>query len=178
AVSGGGAVNSSWALASGWWAGKGASTHAKRRAGKAFRGTVQPLGQAGLRPAATPRADIAAGEVIEAVRNEVTPLDKNFFRSGAGLEKSSERLESVWRDVRDHLRGEGADKVRAREAASIAAAGRWSVASALHRTESRGMHRRTDLPGKSPALAHRLIITGVDAFRIEGTPERPAELAS
>ncbi|RWF45408.1 MAG: FAD-binding protein [Mesorhizobium sp.] len=178
AVSGGGAVNSSWALASGWWAGKGASTHAKRRAGKAFRGTVQPLGQAGLRPAATPRADIAAGEVIEAVRNEVTPLDKNFFRSGASLEKCSERLESVWRDVRDHLRGEGADKVRAREAASIAAAGRWSVASALHRTESRGMHRRTDLPGKSPALAHRLIITGVDAFRIEGTPERPAELAS
>ncbi|RUX06358.1 MAG: FAD-binding protein [Mesorhizobium sp.] len=178
AVSGGGAVNSSWALASGWWAGKGASTHAKRRAGKAFRGTVQPLGQAGLRPAATPRADIAAGEVIEAVRNEVTPLDKNFFRSGASLEKSSERLESVWRDVRDHLRGEGADKVRAREAASITAAGRWSVASALHRTESRGMHRRTDLPGKSPALAHRLIITGVDAFRIEGTPERPAELAS
>ncbi|TGT39066.1 FAD-binding protein [Mesorhizobium sp. M8A.F.Ca.ET.165.01.1.1] len=178
AVSGGGAVNSSWALASGWWAGKGASTHAKRRAGKAFRGTVQPLGQAGLRPAATPRADIAAGEVIEAVRNEVTPLDKNFFRSGASLEKSSERLESVWRDVRDHLGGEGADKVRAREAASITAAGRWSVASALHRTESRGMHRRTDLPGKSPALAHRLIITGVDAFRIEGTPERPAELAS
>ncbi|TGR17778.1 MULTISPECIES: FAD-binding protein [unclassified Mesorhizobium] len=178
AVSGGGAVNSSWALASGWWAGKGASTHAKRRAGKAFRSTVQPLGQAGLRPAATPRADIAAGEVIEAVRNEVTPLDKNFFRSGAGLERSSERLESVWRAVRDHLRGEGADKVRAREAASIAAAGRWSVASALHRTESRGMHRRTDLPGKSPALARRLIITGVDAFRIEGTPERPAELAS
>ncbi|TGW04786.1 oxidoreductase, partial [Mesorhizobium sp. M2D.F.Ca.ET.145.01.1.1] len=123
-------------------------------------------------------ADIAAGEVIEAVRNEVTPLDKNFFRSGAGLERSSERLESVWRAVRDHLRGEGADKVRAREAASIAAAGRWSVASALHRTESRGMHRRTDLPGKSPALARRLIITGVDAFRIEGTPERPAELAS
>ncbi|MER9948376.1 FAD-binding protein [Mesorhizobium sp. M0047] len=178
AVSGGGAVNSSWALASGWWAGKGASTHAKRRNGKAFRSAARSLGQAGLRPAATPRADISAGEIIEAVRSEVTPLDKNFFRSGEGLEKSSERLESVWRDVRDHLQGEGLDRVRTREAASIAAAGRWSVAAALHRTESRGMHRRTDLPGKSPALAHRLVITGVDAFRIAGASERLAELAS
>ncbi|MBZ9897974.1 FAD-binding protein [Mesorhizobium sp. BR1-1-6] len=178
AVSGGGAVNSSWALASGWWAGKGASTHSKRRGGRAFRDTVEPLGQAGLRPAASPRADIAAGEVIEAVRNEVTPLDKNFFRNGESLEKSRGRLESVWRDVRDHLRGEGVDRVRAREAASIAAAGRWSVAAALHRTESRGMHRRTDLQSKNPALAHRLVITGVDDFRIAGAPERLAELAS
>ncbi|QKC89709.1 FAD-binding protein [Mesorhizobium sp. NZP2234] len=178
AVSGGGAVNSSWALASGWWAGKGASIHAKRRGGKAFRGIVQSLGQAGLRPAASPRADIAAGEVIDAVRNEVTPLEGNFFRSGAGLDKSRERLESVWRDVRDHLQGEGLDRVRTREAASIAATGRWSVAAALHRAESRGMHRRTDVPGKSPDLAHRLVITGVDAFRIAGAPERLAELAS
>ncbi|TPM56522.1 FAD-binding protein [Mesorhizobium sp. B2-2-4] len=178
AVSGGGAVNSSWALASGWWAGKGASTHSKRRGGRAFRDTVEPLGQAGLRPAASPRADIAAGEVIEAVRNEVTPLDKNFFRNGESLEKSRGRLESVWRDVRDHLRGEGVDRVRAREAASIVAAGRWSVAAALHRTESRGMHRRTDQPGKNPALAHRLVITGVDDFRIAGAPVRLAELAS
>nr|WP_246679077.1 FAD-binding protein [Mesorhizobium sp. B2-5-8] len=178
AVSGGGAVNSSWALASGWWAGKGASTHSKRRGGRAFRDTVEPLGQAGLRPAASPRADIAAAEVIEAVRNEVTPLDKNFFRNGESLEKSRGRLESVWRDVRDHLRGEGVDRVRAREAASIAAAGRWSVAAALHRTESRGMHRRTDLKGKNPALAHRLVITGVGDFRIAGAPERLAELAS
>jgi succinate dehydrogenase/fumarate reductase flavoprotein subunit len=139
---------------------------------------VQPLGQAGLRPASSPRADIAAGEVIEAVRNEVTPLDKNFFRSGETLEKSRERLENIWRDVRDHLQGEGLDRVRTREAASIAAAGRWSVAAALHRTESRGMHRRTDLPGKNSALAHRLVITGVDEFRIAGAPERLAELAS
>ncbi|TIN66900.1 MAG: FAD-binding protein, partial [Mesorhizobium sp.] len=178
AVSGGGAVNSSWALASGWWAGKGASTHAKRRTGKAFRSAMQSLGQAGLRPVGSPLADISAGEVIEAVRSEVTPLDKNFFRTGEALEKSGERLESVWRDVRSHLQGEGLDRVRTREAASIAAAGRWSVAAALHRTESRGMHRRTDLPGKSPAFAHRLVITGVDAFRIAGAPERLAELAS
>ena len=108
----------------------------------------------------------------------MTPLDKNFFRSGAELEKSRERLDSVWRDVRDHLQGEGLDRVRTREAASIAATGRWSVAAALHRTESRGMHRRTDLPGESPALAHRLVITGVDEFRIAGAPERLAELAS
>ncbi|TIO04805.1 FAD-binding protein [Mesorhizobium sp.] len=178
AVSGGGAVNSSWALASGWWAGKGASTHARRRGGKAFRNEVRPLGQAGLRPAASPRADIAAREIIETVRAEVVPLDKNFFRSGAGLEKSGERLESVWRDVRDHLQGEGVERIRTREAASIAAAGRWSVAAALHRSESRGMHRRTDLPGKSPTLAHRLVLTGVDDFRISGAPERLAELAS
>ncbi|RTL95780.1 MAG: FAD-binding protein [Hyphomicrobiales bacterium] len=178
AVSGGGAVNSSWALASGWWAGKGASTHARRWTGKAFRREARPLGQAGLRPSALARADIAAAEVIEAVRGEVTPLDGNFFRTGERLEKSAARLESVWRDVRSHLQGEGADRLRSREAASIAAAGRWSVAAALHRAESRGMHRRTDLPGKNTALAHRLVITGVDDFRIAGAPERLKEPSS
>lgn len=177
AVSGGGSVNSSWALASGWWAGKGACGHAKRRAGRAFRSKAEALGQAGLRPASS-RSDIAAKEVIDAVRDEVTPLERNYFRTGDGLEKSRERLDAIWRDVRDHLHGEGLERVRTREAAAIAAVGRWSVTAALHRAESRGMHRRTDLPGRNAALAHRLIVAGTDEIRISGGPQRLAEMAS
>jgi succinate dehydrogenase/fumarate reductase flavoprotein subunit len=178
AVSGGGAVNSSWALASGWWAGRGASAHAKRRGAKPFRTQVQSLGQAGLRPAASARVDIRPKEVIQAVRDEVIPLEKNYFRSGEGLAESSIRLETVWRDVRDHLHGEGLDRIKAREAAAIAAVGRWSVAAAFMRTESRGMHRRSDFPDRNEAFTHQLLITGVDRFRIESSAGRLAELAS
>jgi hypothetical protein len=40
------------------------------------------------------------------------------------------------------------------------------------------MHRRTDLPGKNTALAHRLVITGVEDLRIAGAPERLKEPTS
>lgn len=178
AVSGGGAVNSSWALASGWWAGRGAATHAKRHAAKSFRATVERLGQAGLRPAAAPSVGVTPKEVVEAVRSEVIPLDKNFFRDGRRLAESRDRLDGIWRDARDHLHGEGLGRLSAREAAAIAAAGRWSVSAAIARSESRGMHRRVDLPKARAELAHQLLITGVDGFQISAARRGLAELAS
>ncbi len=47
-VSGGGAVNASWAIASGWWAGHGAAQHARRRRGR-DNARLQALGTTGLR---------------------------------------------------------------------------------------------------------------------------------
>ncbi|TCL71813.1 FAD-binding protein [Rhizobium sp. BK251] len=178
AVSGGGAVNSSWAIASGWWAGQGASTHARRREGKAFRGTSRPLGEAGLRASGSVKKDLAAKDVIDAVRAEVIPLEKNYFREGGRLQASADRLESLWSDIRNHLAGEGSDRLRTREAAAIAASGRWSLTAALARKESRGMHRRVDLNGNDPAFARRIILTGVDDIRIGGETEDRRELAS
>jgi succinate dehydrogenase/fumarate reductase flavoprotein subunit len=166
AVSGGGAVNSSWAIASGWWAGQGAATHARRRDGKAFRSASRPLGQAGLRPAAGSKADLAARDVVETVRAEVIPLEKNYFRDGGRLETSRTRLDSLWKDIRDHLSAEGGDRLRSREAASIAASGRWSLTAALARQESRGMHRRADHKANDPAFARRIVLTGIDDIAI------------
>jgi succinate dehydrogenase/fumarate reductase flavoprotein subunit len=179
AVSGGGAVNSSWAIASGWWSGQGAANYAKRREGKAFRGTSRPLGEAGLRPASAAKTDFNAKDVIDAVRAEVIPLEKNYFRNGDRLEASHERLESLWRDVRDHLSGEGNDRLRTREAASIAASGRWSITAALARKESRGMHRRADFKASDPAFTRNIILSGVNDIRIGSVADqRSEEMAS
>jgi succinate dehydrogenase/fumarate reductase flavoprotein subunit len=82
ATSGGGSVNASWAMSSGWWAGKGAAGYAHRRgAPGAFRTVSRALGTAGLKPTEL-RRTIDPREVVAAVRDEVIPLDRNYFRDG------------------------------------------------------------------------------------------------
>ena len=44
----------------------------------------------------------------------------------------------------------GSAAVKTREAAALTATSRWAYRSALARTESRGMHRRRDVPGAEP----------------------------
>ena len=173
ATSGGGSVNSAWAMSSGWWAGRGAAGFARRRGGPAaFRAVSRRLGTAGLRPTERPRA-IDPREVVAAVRDEVIPLGKNYFRDGAQLAASRERIETIWREVQAHLAGEGPGQLRAREAAAVTAAARWSLAAALARTESRGMHRRLDLPGRDDALGLSLLVGGLDEVTV-----RPAGAAA
>ncbi len=170
ATSGGGSVNSAWAMSSGWWAGKGAAGHTKRRGGLSpFRRFSGPLGTAGLRPADTPRP-IDTRAVIAAVRDEVIPLEKNYFRDGVKLEASRAALEALWRELQAHLAGEGTTRLRARETASVTAAARWSIAAALARTESRGMHRRADMPKRDDALELSLLVGGLGSVSV-----RPAE---
>ncbi|HEY0120703.1 MAG TPA: FAD-binding protein [Rhizobium sp.] len=171
AMSGGGAINSSWAIASGWWSGQGASQYAKRRERAAFRTVSKPLGEAGLRPAGVAKTGLTAHDVIAAVQAEVLPLEKNYFRDGARLEASRAKLDTLWGDVRNHLSSEGADRVHVREAAAMAAAGRWSLNAALARRESRGMHRRTDLKANDPAFTRPVLVSGVDDIRIEAPVE-------
>ncbi|MDM9645517.1 FAD-binding protein [Rhizobium sp. S163] len=178
ATSGGGGPNSSWAIASGWWSGHGAASHAKRRVDKSFRTNSNPLGQAGLRPGSTAKASLTPKDVIEGVRAEVTPLEKNYFREGGRLQESSERLDAIWSDVRNHLSGSGLDRLKAREAAAIAASGRWSVAAALARKESRGMHRRSDCKGSVPAFTHSVTLRGVDEINVSAAADSRQEIAS
>ncbi|NLR97510.1 FAD-binding protein [Rhizobium sp. P38BS-XIX] len=172
ATSGGGGPNSSWAIASGWWSGQGAATFARRDGRKSFRHTSRALGRVGLRPTSHARPDLLAKDVVDRVRAEVIPLEKNYFRDGNRLESSRRRLESLWADVRDHLSGEGQDRLRAREAASIAASGRWSLLAALSRQESRGLHRRSDLTASNPNFVHRIVLSGVDDVAIGPDPDR------
>jgi succinate dehydrogenase/fumarate reductase flavoprotein subunit len=153
AISGGGAVNSSWALSSGQWAGAGA---ARAALGQGARADTLALatGRAGLRPGRAERPfDLKAA--VQVVRNELNDYDLNIFRRGPALVRSIERLNDVWTELSAHARGEGRAALRVREAAALVAAGRWSKAAALDRRESRGMHRREDAPAQDPNLAAR-----------------------
>lgn len=176
ATSGGGSVNASWAMSSGWWSGQGAADYARRRSASpaSFRSVSRPMGTAGLRPTSHARAfDLAA--VVGAVRDEVIPLDRNYFRDGPTLQASLTRIDAVWSTLRAHLGASGTGRLRAREVASVTAAARWSLASALARTESRGMHRRTDFPDRDDTQAASVLIAGLDALTTR-LAEAPAEL--
>ncbi|HHY51588.1 MAG TPA: oxidoreductase, partial [Alphaproteobacteria bacterium] len=159
----------SWAIASGWWSGHGAAHYARRYASRAaFRSHSRPLGEAGLRPSGSTRVNLRAGDVIAAVQAEVLPLEKNYFREGGRLERSREMLDTLWSDVRQHLgSGDRREQLANREAAAIAAAGRWSLNAALARQESRGMHRRADFKATDPAFRRPVLVSGVDAIIVE-----------
>ena len=85
-------------------------------------------------------------------------------------------LEGIWADVRESLRGEGEELVRARQAAAMTAHARWMYRTALERTETRGMAKRLDFPDQDPAQQYRLTTGGLD--RIWVRPEHAALVAS
>src|SRR5690606_11821775 len=80
-------------------------------------------------------------------------------------------LDLIWPGARLDLGGHGQDGLRAREAAAMLAVARWIAHSALTRTESRGLHHRTDHPALSPQWRTRLLVDGVDEIAVER--ERP-----
>ncbi|MET0344587.1 MAG: FAD-binding protein [Polyangiales bacterium] len=174
ASSGGGAVNSAWALSSGTWSGQAALRRA-RREGVRADAPVTVTGGAGLRPRVHARP-LEPNALIAAARAEATPYDKNLFRSEAPMRCALGVLDGLWRTLRDHLGGDGLAAVRAREAAAIVASARFSYTAALARRESRGMHQREDAPAELPAFAQRQLLDGLDDPRPRWT--QPVEVAS
>jgi succinate dehydrogenase/fumarate reductase flavoprotein subunit len=81
---------------------------------------------------------------------------------------SLDRLNGLWKDARQNLapvqhndpKLRAKSAMRTREAASLLAAGRWVYASANERTETRGLHRRTDFPDLDPKQNGQHILTG------------------
>ncbi|OKO92001.1 oxidoreductase [Bradyrhizobium sp. NAS80.1] len=168
AISGGGNVNSAWALSSGVFAGRAAARVARSAVRRTER--LRPLGRAGLRPGGRPQTlDVAA--IRSSVRAEMHPFDKNLFRTGPGLAASSRILDDLWRDVAEHGH---AGTLALREAAALVATARWSVATAAARNESRGLHRREDCPAQDPGLAARLLSGGLDRIRVSLDRPSPA----
>ncbi|WP_433137366.1 FAD-binding protein [Actinomadura nitritigenes] len=157
---GGGSHNAAWAMSSGTWAGLGAARHAAGLGGRAAARPVRALGEAGVRPSG-PSAPGHA-EHVAAVQAEVLPYDKNLLRRGDRLAAALASLDGTWRELRGTLREDGAGIVRARSAAAMAAHARWMYNAALARTETRGMHKRLDLPEQDPAQRHRLVTGGLD----------------
>jgi len=173
AFTGGGSHNAAWAISSGIWAGQGAARHARRHPGKQLR--LIHLGEAGLQPQAAGLSGLTAPEAVAAVQAEVFPFEKNLFRTGQVLSESLRKLDGLWKNIRRGLAP--ADPLRAREAAAMAATARWMYASALARTESRGMHKREDYPERDPRLHHRLISSGLDQVQVRPEAVERAEEA-
>lgn len=159
-ISGGGAINASWAIASGWWAGHGAARHARRRQNRDVA-RLRPLGGAGLRGEAEGEAiDLSA--IARTVRDEIVPLDKSYWRTAGTLEASGRVLEDVWTRLNRAAPAAGLARLYASEVAAVTASARWTVAAALLRSESRGVHRRRDFPGEDATQVGRIIVSGLD----------------
>jgi succinate dehydrogenase/fumarate reductase flavoprotein subunit len=173
---GGGSHNAAWAMSSGSWAGEGAADFALRLG--ASRKTRRLTGAGTWKLADSDAA-------ITTVKNEMLPLEKNMFRTDAGLRTALAVLNGLWASGTPQTAkviGGAREAQRSREAAALAATARWAYTSALARTESRGMHRRTDFPQIDPLQQHHQIVSGVDAIALRyehPTPRLPvAELVS
>ncbi|WP_437320567.1 FAD-dependent oxidoreductase [Sorangium sp. So ce385] len=168
---GGGSHNAAWAISSGQWAGEGAAAFARSLGARAGQRAARGAGGAAL-PAAGGTRQLDAEAVIRSVQDEVFPYDKNLFRTERGLAVSLDRLDALWRDVRQGRPGaEVREVVRAREGAAMVATARWMFNAARARTETRGMHKHKDHPGLDPAQQRRLITGGLD--RVWVRPESP-----
>ncbi|ALS20571.1 FAD-dependent oxidoreductase [Paenibacillus naphthalenovorans] len=170
---GGGSHNAAWAMSSGYWSGEGAARYALKQGIHASRRNAQRVSErTGVVTVTTGQKGAAdTKEIIQAVQNEVFPYDRNWFRTGAGLEKGLQRLNHVWNELKRGVQTDGGDIVRIREAAAMTATARWMFASASVRRETRGMHRREDYPGSDPNQHYRLISGGLDQLWVKPLSE-------
>jgi succinate dehydrogenase/fumarate reductase flavoprotein subunit len=186
---GGGSHNAAWAISSGTWAGQGAARHARSLGAHAATRHLVAAGGAGLRPTGTPGPADGFREVVTAIQAEVLPYEKNYLRHGRRLAASLEVLDNVWAESRASLYARSGEVVQARQAAAMAAHARWMYASALARTETRGMAKRLDHPTQDPGQHHRIVTGGLDrvwtrtkpltnAPTGSATPVSPQEVAS
>ncbi|MEV0339936.1 FAD-binding protein [Nocardia sp. NPDC050713] len=174
AVSGIGGHSGAWGIASGVWAGAGAARFARKRGPVR---AVRPVPGAGL----AARARIDPRAIVGLVQEHTLPLRRSYWRSAGSLRDSIAELDGMWPGAAYALGGIGADRVRARQAAALLAVARWTKHSALARTETRGMHRRTDHPDAGAEWRVHLMSGGLDsvwvsAERSRRVPSEPAPI--
>ena len=174
AITGGGGPNASWAIASGTWAGEAAGSFARGARRSRDARNDKPLGDAGLHASSRTGAQSdrpSTSDVNAAVGAQILAVERNFYRTAAGLDGSLAVLDSLWSDYRGSradARRSASDPetLRCREAAAMLAASRWALASAAARQESRGMHRRTDYRKMRPDGPRRLGVRGIDEIEL------------
>jgi aspartate oxidase len=150
ATSGGGGINASWAISSGFWAGEAAASYSQH-AIKNNMVTRLPI----------KNIDVNLAETV--VREEVIPLNKNFFRDQITMEASLDKLNNSWNSITN----QAIDIVKNKETQAMVATARWMYSSAMFRNESRGLHFRTDHPTNDSKQVCRYIVTGVNDIVIK-----------
>jgi len=157
AISGGGSHNGSWAIASGSFAGRGAAEYSRRRRDGRSAETDGVGLRAGSRDAPT------VEEVVRAAQDHILPPNRSHLKSHDRLSESAGALEKLWADIATGLAPVPArEAYKPRQAVALVAVARWITAASLARNETRGIHRREDLPGTDHRLAHRLLVGGLD----------------
>ncbi len=173
---GGGSHNAAWAMSSGSFAGGGAAAFARSLGVRTDTRRLKGLSSSVLTEKQTGGAaatEARTSERVQAVREEVTPYDRNLFRTDAGLVSSIGRLDSLWKDIRGSETTRDAAGVKAREAAAMTATARWMYHTARVRTETRGMHKRDDYPQLDGGQHYRLVTSGLDDIQVR--PEQVEE---
>jgi len=167
-ISGGGGPNASWAIASGRSAGVAAASFASKlaplaaaRAQKQRNIPLYNLGGIGYDLQGDKQdSGLTAEQVFQVIQNEMLPLEKNFFRTEAGLSSSLSKLYQVYKQLSHSGYQRNAsllELLRRREARAMLSVARWSYKAALLRQESRGIHRRLDQPQQNPQFSQRII---------------------
>ncbi|WP_437882388.1 FAD-binding protein [Pseudomonas sp. LRF_L74] len=165
-----------WCVASAEWAAEQATVFARQQGDKHSQRQLHPLGQAGLRPRLERSVDMRARELITRVQTEMLPLETNFYRRETLMRSSLEKLDQIWRHATDDLAGDDARSVlKAREAASLAASGRWIRHAAIERRESRGLHRHADYPQTDLRQCHHLRVRGLDQVVVSVSQQQSAD---
>lgn len=162
AVSGGGNINSAWALSSGLWAGAGAARHARIHG--LPQGPLQGAGELAMRPPPSqglPPNDATLKRIVRELQTPMLDPMHTLFRQQTTLAPASEMLEGHWQELQQQAPAEGALRLKARQTAAMVASARWITLAAQTRRESRGMHQRSDAPDTDPALTHRLSVGGL-----------------
>lgn len=173
AISGGGSHNGSWAIASGSFAGRGAAEYSRRRT---FAGFVEVDG-VGLRPG--PQHAPTVDDVVRVAQNHILPPMRSHLKSQVRLTESAGVLEQLWTDIAAGLAPVPArDAYKPRQAVALVAAARWITAASLARAETRGIHRREDLPGTDHRLSHRILVGGLDTVWTIPDPVLPELISS
>lgn len=170
-LSGGGSRNGSWAIASGTFAGRGAAEFSRTRRVPAASAAPTPR----LSRAGAPTVE----EVVGVVQSHTLPPQRSFLKSAERLRESAEALEALWRDIADGLAPVPAREVyKQRQAVAMVAAARWITAASLARPETRGLHRREDLPETDHRFEHRILVGGLDKLWTAPDPVAPQLISS
>lgn len=164
--SSGGGPASSWAIASGTFAGRAAARHTLSHRESPHARSAHGLARV------TGSLDYA--EALSVIHGAMLPLERSFFRHADGLARSRDELDALWRrlheaPVRDtptDARDAARHATRQRELAAMIATGRVIVASALAREETLGLHRREDFPDAAPNAPHHVRSAGLDDIRV------------
>lgn len=164
AFSGGGSHNAAWAMASGVWAGIGASEFAKTQEHRKNLYAVSSLPTNSNTNGRTPQ------KILEEIQAIVFPPERNFFKTQETIDEDLTKLNSLWNELK--LRGLNTQYEPSfeREIASMIATARWTLIAANERKETRGLHNRLDYPDTDPNQRHRIILKGIENPSIRFEP--------